>query len=71
MNGICDGLYYLHIVHLNLKPTNILLDENTMLQIADFGFSRCFNDFCLLFYIALYNIILSFTRRVILPSDRK
>lgn len=27
MNGICDRLYYLHIVHLDLKPTNILLEN--------------------------------------------
>ncbi|XP_037438967.1 putative receptor-like protein kinase At4g00960 isoform X2 [Triticum dicoccoides] len=43
INGICDGLYYLHqnrIVHLDLKPANILLDRNMMPKIADFGLSR-------------------------------
>uniref|UniRef100_A0A8R7QAI0 Protein kinase domain-containing protein n=1 Tax=Triticum urartu TaxID=4572 RepID=A0A8R7QAI0_TRIUA len=47
INGICDGLYYLHqkhIVHLDLKPANILLDDNMMPKIADFGLSRCFDE---------------------------
>ncbi|CAM0948563.1 unnamed protein product [Alopecurus aequalis] len=47
ITGICDGLYYLHqkrIVHLDLKPANILLDDNLMPKIADFGLSRCFDE---------------------------
>uniref|UniRef100_A0ACD5W9C3 Uncharacterized protein n=5 Tax=Avena sativa TaxID=4498 RepID=A0ACD5W9C3_AVESA len=44
MKGICDGLYYLHIVQLDMKPTNILLDFNEMPKIADFGISRCFDE---------------------------
>jgi serine/threonine protein kinase len=47
INGICDGLYYLHenrIVHLDLKPPNILLDGNMVPKIADFGLSRCFDE---------------------------
>lgn len=47
ITGICDGLYYLHqkrILHLDLKPANILLDDNMMPKIADFGLSRCFDD---------------------------
>ncbi|XBI06998.1 hypothetical protein VPH35_134958 [Triticum aestivum] len=47
INGICDGLYYLHqnhIVHLDLKPVNILLDDNMLPKIADFGLSRCFDE---------------------------
>jgi serine/threonine protein kinase len=65
MNGICDAFYYVHIVHLDLKPTNILLDDNMMLKIADFCLWRCFNDFCLFLNISLYNIIFSFTCRII------
>uniref|UniRef100_A0A0E0DD19 Protein kinase domain-containing protein n=1 Tax=Oryza meridionalis TaxID=40149 RepID=A0A0E0DD19_9ORYZ len=49
--GICEGLDYLHngrpeyqIVHLDLKPANILLDENKMPKIADFGLSRLFSS---------------------------
>ncbi|VAI94428.1 unnamed protein product [Triticum turgidum subsp. durum] len=47
IKGICEGLYYLHqnsILHLDLKPGNILLDEDMMPKITDFGLSRCFED---------------------------
>ncbi|CAN6217272.1 unnamed protein product, partial [Urochloa humidicola] len=47
IEGICEGLDYLHekhIVHLDLKPTNILLDNNMVPKIADFGISRCFDE---------------------------
>ncbi|RLN35119.1 hypothetical protein C2845_PM03G29880 [Panicum miliaceum] len=42
---ICDGLRYLHerlhspVLHLNLKPSNILLDENMIPKISDFSLS--------------------------------
>uniref|UniRef100_A0ACD5YHN6 Uncharacterized protein n=1 Tax=Avena sativa TaxID=4498 RepID=A0ACD5YHN6_AVESA len=48
IRGICKGLYYLHvkqrIVHLDLKPANILLDDNMVPKIADFGLSRRFGE---------------------------
>ncbi|CAM0958881.1 unnamed protein product [Alopecurus aequalis] len=47
IKGICQGLHYLHkknIVHLDLKPRNILLDGNLVAKIVDFGLSRCFDD---------------------------
>jgi serine/threonine protein kinase len=47
IRGICAGLYYLHqkhIVHLDLKPANILLDDKMVPKIADFGISRCFDE---------------------------
>jgi len=45
--GICEGLHYLHkscIVWLDLGPVNIFLDDNMMLKIADFCFSRCLEE---------------------------
>ena len=46
IKGICDGLKYLHgerIFHLDLKPSNILLDKDMVSKIADFGLSRLFS----------------------------
>ena len=48
IKGICEGLSYLHkekfIVHMDLKPANILLDVNMVPKIADFGLSRLFGE---------------------------
>lgn len=48
IKGICEGLKFLHtlaqpIIHLNLKPQNIMLDSNMVPKIADFGYSRIVN----------------------------
>uniref|UniRef100_A0A0E0J599 Protein kinase domain-containing protein n=1 Tax=Oryza nivara TaxID=4536 RepID=A0A0E0J599_ORYNI len=46
INGIAEGLLYLHkhcglhIVHGDLKPSNILLDSNMNPKISDFGLAR-------------------------------
>jgi serine/threonine protein kinase len=43
IKGICSGLNFLHerdIVHLDLKPQNILMDANMIPKIVDFGLSR-------------------------------
>jgi len=50
IKGICQGLKYLHheldppIYHLDLKPANVLLDENMVPRIADFGMARLCGD---------------------------
>ncbi|XP_066336798.1 uncharacterized protein [Miscanthus floridulus] len=50
ITGICQGLRFLHegldtsIIHMDLKPSNILLDANMRPKIADFGLSRLFSE---------------------------
>ncbi|CAN6354049.1 unnamed protein product [Urochloa humidicola] len=47
IRGICEGLHYLHehkIVHVDLKPANILLDSYMVPKIADFGLSKFFGE---------------------------
>uniref|UniRef100_A0A8I6WKJ8 non-specific serine/threonine protein kinase n=1 Tax=Hordeum vulgare subsp. vulgare TaxID=112509 RepID=A0A8I6WKJ8_HORVV len=44
IKGICEGLCHLHekrILHLDLKPANILINDHMVPKIADFGLSRC------------------------------
>uniref|UniRef100_A0ACD5U3G9 Uncharacterized protein n=1 Tax=Avena sativa TaxID=4498 RepID=A0ACD5U3G9_AVESA len=46
IKGTCEGLKYLHeglespIIHMDLKPKNILMDENMMPKIGHFGSAR-------------------------------
>jgi len=41
------GLEYLHnnwILHRDLKPNNLLIDENGVLKLGDFGLAKCFGS---------------------------
>ena len=44
IKDICEGLYHLHmenhIIHMDLKPANILLDHHMVPKVTDFGLSR-------------------------------
>ncbi|KAJ1256931.1 hypothetical protein BS78_K259300 [Paspalum vaginatum] len=46
IQGIAQGLCYLHkenVVHLDIKPSNILLDRDMSPKISDFGMARVLN----------------------------
>ncbi|KAL2634125.1 hypothetical protein R1flu_005604 [Riccia fluitans] len=49
-HGVALGLEYLHsfaeptVIHRDIKPGNILLDENMVAKLADFGISKEFGD---------------------------
>ncbi|CAL4994136.1 unnamed protein product [Urochloa decumbens] len=46
IKGICQGIHFLHkeldgpLIHMNLVPSSIWLDDNWVPKIADFGLSR-------------------------------
>ena len=43
MRQICQGVEYIHsqrFIHLDLKPSNIFLDEKLDAKLGDFGFAR-------------------------------
>ena len=44
---LCDALAEIHsnkILHLDIKPSNILIDENDNVQLVDFGISKQYSD---------------------------
>nr|CAB3490531.1 unnamed protein product [Digitaria exilis] len=47
IEGVAQGMYCLHeqgIVHLDLKPSNVLLDSDMNPKIVDFGISELLHD---------------------------
>lgn len=50
IKSICEGLRYLHeglerpILHMNLTPDNILMDENMMPKIGGFSSARLLGE---------------------------
>ncbi|TVU02209.1 hypothetical protein EJB05_52305, partial [Eragrostis curvula] len=46
IKGICQGLHFLHkemdrpVVHMDIRPDNIMLDDKMIPKISDFGLSR-------------------------------
>lgn len=47
ISEIADALKYLHarnILHLDIKPSNILLDDDGHCVLIDFGISKCYDD---------------------------
>jgi serine/threonine protein kinase len=43
IEDICHGMNYLHnkgVLHLDLKPMNLLVDDNLTVKVCDFGLSK-------------------------------
>ncbi|VAH73369.1 unnamed protein product [Triticum turgidum subsp. durum] len=55
IEGICNGLHYLHeqidksVLHLDLKPANVLLDNNLAPKLTDFGLSKLLDQYQTMF----------------------
>ncbi|KAK8587522.1 hypothetical protein V6N12_022009 [Hibiscus sabdariffa] len=47
MINVASGLCYLHsmrVIHCNLNPTNVLLDEDMVARISGFSFAKCLEE---------------------------
>jgi serine/threonine protein kinase len=45
VKGVCQALCYLHdevyVIHGDIKPANVLLEDNFVPKLFDFGLSMC------------------------------
>jgi formylglycine-generating enzyme required for sulfatase activity len=76
MAQICDAIAYVHgkgLIHCDLKPANILVDEQDNIRIVDFGQSRVFTESTALdtlFYMAPEQAVLTEPDRPVPPDVR-